>query len=243
MEGFRHLVSPETRTYLVGSFPPVLHPSVPPHTLVLGTMPSASSHARAQYYAHPSNAFWWMAGEALGFRRGGPCGEEGAWPLQWDTRPARDILTGLRGEGPVLGYSQQVEALTKAGYALWDVVKQCRIRNSEDASIREKEPNDVRGLVEAVPSIRRIVFTGRNSAQLFLQLHRGWLRGGGFCLGKGRHTAAVFGKLVQEPEDGRREDGDRLELVVPVSVSPAAAGVRFPGKREEWLGVVFHHCI
>ena len=55
LAGFRELVCPETRMYEVGSFPPVVHPLDPPHTLLLGTMPSTASHAEAQYYAHPSN--------------------------------------------------------------------------------------------------------------------------------------------------------------------------------------------
>ena len=66
--------------------------------------------------------------------------------------------------------------LTRAGYALWDVVKACSIKNSEDASIADKEANDIRGLVELVPSIRRIVFSGAGSARLFLSLQRSWLR-------------------------------------------------------------------
>ena len=57
------LVSPDSKTYLVGSFPPVLHPTIMPHTLFLGTMPSSTSHAQAEYYGHPSNTFWWLAGE------------------------------------------------------------------------------------------------------------------------------------------------------------------------------------
>ena len=122
---------------------------------------------------------------------------------------------------------------------MWDVVKVCSIRNSEDASIRDKEANDIRGLVELVPSIRRIVFSGAGSARLFLSLQRSWLRAEGrFCLGGGRHTDTVFGKTLHSKDLALRQEED-LELIVPVSVSPAAAGVRFPGKREEWMETVF----
>jgi len=95
MDGFRHLISPEGRTYVVGSFAPVVSQTVAPHTLILGTMPSNASHAQAQYYAHPSNAFWWIVGEALGFRRGGPQGDRD-WPLeQFSRKPSKDILEAL----------------------------------------------------------------------------------------------------------------------------------------------------
>jgi len=237
MDGFRHLISPEGRTYVVGSFAPVLSQTVAPHTLILGTMPSNASHAHAQYYAHPSNAFWWIVGEALGFRRGGPKGER-AWPLdQFAMKPAKDILEALKKvDSPILDYKHQVETLTESGFALWDVVGRCTIRNSEDSSIRDKQPNDIKGLLSALPSIRRIVFSsGATSARLFLSLNRAWVKEADeFWVGAGRHSGAVFGKAVGE---GERRGG--VELVVPVSVSPAAAGVRFPDKREEWLSDVF----
>ena len=235
-EGFRYLESPETKTFLVGSFPPILHPTTPPHTVILGTMPSTTSHACCQYYGHPSNVFWWVVGEALGFRRGGP----------FPSKPAKDILEGLHQceDTPELGYQDQVEALTAAGYVLWDVVRSCRIRNSEDASIKDKEPNNIRGLLDAVPSIKRIVFSGKASAKLFLGMNKAWLNEGSWRLGGGSHTEEVFGKLLKRKHEEQlllmfsAEEG--VELSVPVSVSPAAAGVRFQGKREEWLRVVFN---
>ena len=96
----------------------------------------------------------------------------------------------------------------------------------------------IRGQMELVPSIRRIVFSGAGSARLFLSLQRSWLKSEGrFWLGGGRHTQTVFGKTINSKYlASTQEEG--LELIVPVSVSPAAAGVRFPGKREEWMETV-----
>ena len=56
--------------------------------------------------------------------------------------------------------------------------------------------------------------------------------------GRPAHTRTVFGKTLnlKDPASGQEEG---LELIVPVSVSPAAAGVRFTGKREEWMETVF----
>ena len=90
---------------------------------------------------------------------------------------------------------------------MWDVVKVCSIRNSEDASIRDKEANDIRGLVELVPSIRRIVFSGAGSARLFLSLQRSWLRAEDrFWLGGGRHTHTVYGKTIHSKDLALRQE-------------------------------------
>jgi len=40
--------------------------------LILGTMPSVESMRRAEYYAHPRNAFWRIMGEAFGFPSDAP---------------------------------------------------------------------------------------------------------------------------------------------------------------------------
>ncbi|MET0360752.1 MAG: DNA-deoxyinosine glycosylase, partial [Sphingobium sp.] len=34
--------------------------------LLLGSLPGERSLAAQEYYAHPSNGFWWLIGEVLG---------------------------------------------------------------------------------------------------------------------------------------------------------------------------------
>lgn len=244
MNGSRSLVG--NKLYEVSSFDPMIGLCsclgsaclcTPPHTLIVGTMPSITSHGHRMYYSHPSNAFWWIAGDALGWRRGGPRIDQ-IWPHQWDKTPAKDILAGLHHpEAPILSYSEQVSSLTKAGFALWDIVKSCTIRNSDDTSIKDCQPNDISGLLVEYPSINKIVFaSGKTSAMEFVKMHRAWLRQPAcFTVGSTEFSHSVFDKVVTIPA----QLGQGVELMVPHSVSPAAASIRYEGKRDQWLKMVF----
>ena len=53
------------RSAAVHGFAPVAN--VDAEVLILGTMPGPRSLTRAEYYAHPQNAFWRIIGEILGF--------------------------------------------------------------------------------------------------------------------------------------------------------------------------------
>ena len=54
----------------VRSFPPI--ESAAARVLILGTMPGIVSLRENQYYAHPQNAFWRIAGAILGFDAASP---------------------------------------------------------------------------------------------------------------------------------------------------------------------------
>mgnify|MGYP003416810353 FL=1 len=55
---------------LIHGFPPIAR--VDARLLILGSMPSAASIAAGEYYAHPQNRFWRIAGEICGFDPGAP---------------------------------------------------------------------------------------------------------------------------------------------------------------------------
>ena len=117
---------------------------------------------------------------------------------------AAQCIEGLQNtSAPILSYEDQVGRLTEAGYALWDVVRECDIRNSDDNSVTNSKSNDIRGFIEKdQPSIRRIVFaSGKTSASIFIRLNKKWLVEGNFSLGGGEFTSDVFAKFVNDSQN------------------------------------------
>jgi hypoxanthine-DNA glycosylase len=104
--------------------------------LILGSLPGEASLARGQYYAHPLNQFWSLLGAV--------------------------IDTDLRA----LDYPARLEALRARRIGLWDVVAEARRLGSLDGNIRDHAPNDLVGLVAALPDLRAIGFNGGTSARI-----------------------------------------------------------------------------
>lgn len=73
-----------------------------------------------------ANAFWHIAGDALGFRRG----------FHIDGRAeAVDFIRPHLLHDEALGYDAAVARLTGAGFALWDIVASCvELTSGDDAS-------------------------------------------------------------------------------------------------------------
>ena len=106
--------------------------------LVLGSMPGNASLDAQRYYAHPRNLFW-------------------------------PIMGALFDAGPELAYRLRLSRLTAAGVALWDVAGECVRPGSLDARIQPGSvvANDLAGLLQAQPGIRRICFNGATAEALF----------------------------------------------------------------------------
>lgn len=227
------------------SLEPIIQRDASPHTLVLGTHPSllslASSSqqmsARAvrirggrgpQNYGHPNNAFWFIAGSALNFRR--------------DRTP----------------YRRQTELFAAAGYALWDVIRECKRKGSLDQNIASETvvTNDIPGLLQSCPTLHRLVIA-QTAAGWFRRrcCFASWLHTGripdkhlrhvtwDFVVVKNRPTfdltQRVLGHFkavrVTSTTDAVSERSTRrIELVVVPSTSPANARTRNAHKEQMW---------
>lgn len=104
--------------------------------LILGSLPGERSLAAAQYYAHPGNRFWELAGAVID----------------------RDLRA--------LAYPERLAALLEARVGLWDSVASARRTGSLDSAIRAPAGNDLAGLVATLPELRAIGFNGATSARV-----------------------------------------------------------------------------
>jgi hypoxanthine-DNA glycosylase len=237
------------RTAPTVSFGAFVDDAVAPHTLILGTHPSEISFTKAQYFANPANAFWWIVGDALGFRRDAGLNTSG--------KPAgrTDYFSELRHETPLLEYEAGIQKLTSSGFALWDVLKSCKRKGSLDADIESGSdvPNDVRGFCAAHPTVRQICLgSGNKTAKYFVKHNQDWIKSGAFRLSAGEPVPAALADALEKPRvlakkwragladgaDGAR-GAERLTLAVMASVSPAAAGISYAEKRASWERLCF----
>ncbi len=104
--------------------------------LVLGSLPGEKSLAVQQYYAHPQNKFWHLISEVIGV----------------------NLVP--------LGYAARLQALLEHGVGLWDLVAEAHRPGSLDSNIRERDDNDLRGLLARFPNIATIAFNGGTAARL-----------------------------------------------------------------------------
>ncbi|WP_010650239.1 DNA-deoxyinosine glycosylase [Oceanobacillus massiliensis] len=77
------------------------------------------------------------------------------------------ILFELFQEDPIEDYDEKIKFIKRQGIALWDSIGSCYRKGSLDASIKEEEPNDIMGLLQAYPSIQLIACNGTKSYQTF----------------------------------------------------------------------------
>jgi TDG/mug DNA glycosylase family protein len=118
---------------LKSAFPPIAGAGT--RVLILGSLPGDRSIAAAEYYAHPGNGFWWLAGEVIGMP--------------------------LKG----LPYDVRVAALLAHGVGLWDVIAQAHRPGSQDSAIRDPVVRDLAAFAASLPELRAIGFNGGMAAR------------------------------------------------------------------------------
>ena len=129
--------------------------------------------------------------------------------------------------GRVLDYDAAVRCLTAARFAIWDVIGASERSGSLDEAITNPLYNDVRRLLAAVPSIRRICFvTGVGSAKIFRRAWKPWLMSpGAFTVAPDRFSQEVFGKLVPQQPPAQDASGSGssggCSGVIPAPLPPS----------------------
>jgi len=104
--------------------------------LILGSLPGEASLAAQRYYAHPTNQFWRLLGQAIG--------EELA----------------------ALDYEARLVRLAAREIALWDVVAEARRAGSLDGAIRAATPNELAAYIASHPRLEGVAFNGRTAAAI-----------------------------------------------------------------------------
>ena len=103
---------------------------------ILGSLPGDASLAAQRYYAHPTNQFWRLLGNAIG---------EELQPLAYQDRLCR---------------------LAERRIGLWDVIASATRSGSLDQAIRVAEHNRIEHLLHDFPNLRAIAFNGSTSARI-----------------------------------------------------------------------------
>ena len=115
------------------AFPPSVAPDA--RLLILGSLPGEESLRQGRYYAHPTNAFWWLVGEVVG-----------------------ESLVALP-------YEARLERLKAHRIALWDVIERAERQGSLDQAIRDPQARDLASFAATLPELRAIAFNGGTSAR------------------------------------------------------------------------------
>jgi len=97
---------------------------------ILGSLPGDASLAARRYYAHPTNQFWRLVGQAIG--------------------------TDLHA----LAYEERLVGLAQRRIGLWDVIASARRPGSLDQAIRLASHNPLGDLLDRFPDVRAIAFNG-----------------------------------------------------------------------------------
>jgi len=122
---------------MISSFPPIVNSST--KTLILGTMPGATSLDKQEYYAHKQNHFWRIIHTIF------------------NALPVSEI------------FEEKVNVLQQNNIGLWDVLENCERKGSLDTNIKNKKENDFKTLFAKFPAIKTLIFNGKESHRYFMK--------------------------------------------------------------------------
>ena len=77
------------------------------------------------------------------------------------------VLSNIFNEPLPLDIESKKELLNKHHIALYDVIYSCDISNSDDSSIRNVTPINIKELLDKFPNINRIIVNGNKAKELF----------------------------------------------------------------------------
>jgi hypoxanthine-DNA glycosylase len=103
---------------------------------ILGSLPGDASLSAQRYYAHPTNQFWRLLGQAIGE----------------DLQP--------------MSYEERLDRLADRRIGLWDVIASASRRGSLDQAIRLANHNRVDQLIHDFPELRALAFNGSTAASV-----------------------------------------------------------------------------
>ena len=113
-------------------------------TLILGSFPSVKSREQAFFYGHPQNRFWKILAAVYGWQIG-----DGIDPSRMSVEEKRDHILQSR-------------------LALYDVIEECDITGSSDASIRSVIPADLAPILTG-SRITRIFVNGKTAEKYYIR--------------------------------------------------------------------------
>jgi len=108
--------------------PPIARPDA--RLFILGSLPGDASLAAKRYYAHPTNQFWRLVGQATGEKL------------------------------DLLDYDERLRRLAGRRIGLWDVIASASRRGSLDQAIRSPDHNALDRLRGDFPHVQAIAFNG-----------------------------------------------------------------------------------
>ena len=120
--------------------------------LVLGSFPSVLSRANAFYYGNPQNRFWRVIAHSLG---------KPVPPNEGEPLPPNGGAASLEES-----IAAKKALLLEGGIALWDVIEECDIKGSSDASIKNVVPAHIERITETA-HIEAVICNGATAGRLY----------------------------------------------------------------------------